>query len=186
MNAMAKPDELQLSTKPVVDAQTHYQVADFLHQEAELLDDWNFREWLKVMAQDANYFMRTGANAQTRDRRRHVGPPTTWIFNDNWYQLERRVARLETGMAWAEEPPSRTRHLVSNLRVRETEDGQGFEIRSNYALHRSQKEKDYTTYFGMRIDRVRRADNGYGFEIYFRDIVLDQVVITSHNLSVLF
>lgn len=186
MNAVVKEDALQPSSKPVVDAQTHYEIADFLYAEAELLDDWRFRDWLKVVAPDIRYFMRTGANAQTRDRRRHVGPPTTWIFNDNWFQLERRIARLETGMAWAEEPPSRTRHIVSNLRIRETEDGQGFEVRCNYLLHRSQKEKDYVSYIGMRIDHLRRADNGHGYEIYGRDIVLDQVVITSHNLSVLF
>jgi 3-phenylpropionate/trans-cinnamate dioxygenase beta subunit len=175
-----------LSTKPIVDAQTHHEISDFILQEAELLDDWCFRDWLIVVAQDIAYSMRTGANAQTRDRRRKTGPPTTWIFNDNWHQLERRIARLETGMAWAEEPPSRTRHFVSNLRIRETEDGQGYEVRNNYLLHRSQKEKDNVSYFGMRIDRLRRADNGYGFEIYYRDIALDQVVITSHNLSVLF
>ena len=101
-------------------------------------------------------------------------------------QLERRVARLETGMAWAEEPPSRTRHFVSNLRIRPSADGQGYEIRSNYILYRAQKEKDETWYAGKRLDYVRRADNRFGWELYEREIVLDQVVITSHNLSVLF
>ncbi|HYQ51039.1 MAG TPA: 3-phenylpropionate/cinnamic acid dioxygenase subunit beta [Pseudomonas sp.] len=186
MNSAMIHDPLAPSLQPVVDAQTHHEIADFIFQEAELLDDWRFRDWLSVVAQDINYSMRTGANAQTRDRRRKVGPPTTWIFNDNWHQLERRIARLETGMAWAEEPPSRTRHFVSNLRIRPTEDGQGFEVRSNYLLHRSQKEKDNVSYYGMRIDRLRRVDNSFGFEIYHRDIALDQVVITSHNLSVLF
>lgn len=44
--------------------------------------------------------MRTTVNAQTRDRRKGIQPPTTWIFNDTKDQLERRIARLETGMAW--------------------------------------------------------------------------------------
>ncbi|MPM63513.1 3-phenylpropionate/cinnamic acid dioxygenase subunit beta [bioreactor metagenome] len=53
-------------------------------------------------------------------------------------------------------------------------------------LQRSQKEKDLTTYIGKRVDRLRRADGAHGWQIYHRDITLDQVVITSHNLSVLF
>ena len=157
-----------------------------LSRPLKLLDDWKFREWLDVVAPDVRYFMRSTTNAQTRDRRRSIQPPTTWIFNETWYQLERRVARLETGMAWAEEPPSRTRHLITNLRIREAADGDGYEVRCNYVLQRSQKERDVTTYIGKRVDRLRRAEGKHGWQIHYRDITLDQVVITSHNLSVLF
>lgn len=170
----------------VVDAGLHYEIADFLYQEGELLDDWQFRDWLDLIAEDMAYTMRSTANAQTRDRRRSVQPPTTWIFNDSKFQLERRVARLETGMAWAEEPPSRTRHFIGNLRIRPAEDGDGYAARGNYLLYRAQKERDEDTYIGRRIDYVRRADNRFGWEIYRRELTLDQVVITSHNLSVLF
>jgi 3-phenylpropionate/trans-cinnamate dioxygenase beta subunit len=170
----------------VVAAELHHEIADFLYQEAELLDDWQFRDWLELIAEDIHYYMRSTTNAQTRDRRRSVQPPSTWIFNDNKFQLERRVARLETGMAWAEEPPSRTRHFVSNLRIRPEADGNGYEVRSNYILYRAQKERDETWYAGKRVDCMRRADNRFGWEIHRREIVLDQVVITSHNLSILF
>jgi 3-phenylpropionate/trans-cinnamate dioxygenase beta subunit len=34
------------------------------------------------------------------------------ILRDNKRYLEMRVTRLDTGMAWAEDPPSRTRHLI--------------------------------------------------------------------------
>ncbi|MGE4411395.1 MAG: 3-phenylpropionate/cinnamic acid dioxygenase subunit beta [Sphingobium sp.] len=179
----------EIAEKPetaIVDAQLHYEIADFLYQEAELLDDWRFRDWLELIAEDMFYFMRSTTNAQTRDRRRSVQPPTTWIFNDNKFQLERRVARLETGMAWAEEPPSRTRHFIGNLRIHPAADGDGYEARGNYMLYRAQKERDETSYVGKRIDHVRRADNGFGWEIYRRELTLEQVVITSHNLSVLF
>ena len=38
--------------------------------------------------------------------------------------LTRRIARLDTGMAWAEDPPSRTRHIITNIEVEagDTED----------------------------------------------------------------
>lgn len=107
------------------------------------------------------------------------------IFNDNKDQLERRIARLETGMARAEEPPSRTRHLISNLQVSETDVPDVFRVRLNYLLSRAQKERDETLYVGMRVDKVRRLP-GDEWRLLEREIVLDQAVISSHNLSVLF
>jgi 3-phenylpropionate/trans-cinnamate dioxygenase beta subunit len=171
---------------PRVPLALHHEIAQFLYHVAELLVDWRFRDWLDLLAQDIAYTMRTTSNAQTRDRRRGVQPPTTWIFNDTHAQLERRIARLETGMAWAEEPPSRTRHLVTNLVVRATENPDEFEIRLNYLLYRTQKERDQALYAGKRMDRVRRAETAAGWQICRREIVLDQATLTTHNLSVLF
>jgi 3-phenylpropionate/trans-cinnamate dioxygenase beta subunit len=164
----------------------HHEITQFLYHEASLLDDWSFREWLDLLSEDISYTMRTMVNAQTRDRRRSVQPPTTWIFNDTKSQLERRIARLETGMAWAEEPPSRTRHLATNVQVMPAAHADEFDVRLNYILYRAQKERDETFYAGMRRDRVRRTDSRHGWQVCRREIVLDQVVLTSHNLSVLF
>ena len=37
------------------------------------------------------------------------------IFEDDKTYMTMRIDRLDTGMAWAEDPPSRTRHIVGNL-----------------------------------------------------------------------
>ncbi|HCD7427805.1 MULTISPECIES: 3-phenylpropionate/cinnamic acid dioxygenase subunit beta [Citrobacter freundii complex] len=169
----------------LVSPELHHRISQFLYEEARLLDDWLFRDWLAQLDDDIRYTMRTTVNAQTRDRRKGVQPPTTWIFNDNKDQLERRIARLETGMAWAEEPPSRTRHMISNLQVSETDQPDVFAVRLNYLLYRAQKERDETFYVGTRMDKVRRLP-GDEWRLLEREIVLDQAVITSHNLSVLF
>ena len=169
----------------VVSHELPHRISQFLYEEARLLDDWQFRDWLAQLDDDIRYTMRTTVNAQTRDRRKGVQPPTTWIFNDNKDQLERRIARLETGMAWAEEPPSRTRHMISNLQVSETDQPDVFAVRLNYLLYRAQKERDETFYVGTRMDKVRRLP-GDEWRLLEREIVLDQAVITSHNLSVLF
>lgn len=178
--------ELAASKETRIALELHHEIEQFLFHEAALLDEWRFRDWLALLAEDLRYTMRTTVNAQTRDRRRGVQPPTTWIFNDTRFQLERRVARLETGMAWAEEPPSRTRHFTTNLRVFATDAPDEFEARVNYLLYRSQKERDETLYAGSRIDRVRRADTAEGWQLCRREITLDQAVLSSHNLSVLF
>ncbi len=169
-----------------ISLELQHEVSQFLYREAKLLDDWKFREWLELMAEDISYTLRTTPNAQTRDRRRSVEPPTTWVFNDNKHLLERRVARLETGMAWAEEPPSRTTHMVSNVIVEATEVAGEYDVHVTYLLYRTQKEKDVTIYCGKRHDKIRRVEGGLGFQIFNRKIVLDQVTYNSHNLSVFF
>lgn len=169
-----------------VSLELHHEICQFLYHEAALLDDWAFRAWLDLLDEEISYTMRTAVNAQTRDRRKGVHPPDTWIFNDNKGQLERRIARLETGMAWAEEPPSRTRHLITNCQVSETDVPNEFAVRVNYILYRSQKERDETFYAGTRFDRIRKDTASHEWRLCQRNIVLDQVVITSHNLSVLF
>lgn len=176
-----------VETRPAsVSLELQHEVTQFLYHEAALLDDWKFRDWLNLLGEDIHYSMRTVVNAQTRDRRRSVQPPTTWIFNDSKFQLERRVARLETGMAWAEEPPSRTRHLIANVQIADTEVCGELAARVNYLLYRSQKERDETFYVGTRFDRLRKTQTPAGWEVCKREIVLDQVVLTSHNLSVFF
>lgn len=169
----------------LVSLDLHHRISQFLYLEASLLDDWRFRDWLAQLDEEIVYTMRTTVNAQTRDRRKGKQPPTTWIFNDNKDQLERRIARLETGMAWAEEPPSRTRHMISNIQVNETDNVDVFDVRVNYLLYRAQKERDEAFYVGIRYDKVRRLD-GEQWRLLARDIVLDQAVISSHNLSILF
>ena len=169
-----------------VSLELYHSISQFMYAEAKLLDDWKFREWLDVLAEDISYTLRTTPNAQTRDRRRSVEPPTTWVFNDNKHLLERRVARLETGMAWAEEPPSRTTHMVSNILVEATGVEGEYDVHLTYLLYRTQKEKDVTIYCGKRLDKIRKVDTALGWQIFNRKIVLDQVTYSSHNLSVFF
>ena len=169
-----------------VSLELYHSISQFMYAEAKLLDDWKFREWLDVLAEDISYTLRTTPNAQTRDRRRSVEPPTTWVFNDNKHLLERRVARLETGMAWAEEPPSRTTHMVSNILVEATDVEGEYDVHLTYLLYRTQKEKDVTIYCGKRLDKIRKVDTELGWQIFNRKIVLDQVTYSSHNLSVFF
>ena len=70
-----------------ISLELQHEVSQFLYREAKLLDDWKFREWLELMSEDISYTLRTTPNAQTRDRRRSVEPPTTWVFNDNKHLL---------------------------------------------------------------------------------------------------
>lgn len=60
-----------------VSLELHHRISQFLFHEASLLDDWRFRDWLAQLDEEIRYTMRTTVNAQTRDRRKGVQPPTT-------------------------------------------------------------------------------------------------------------
>ncbi len=96
-----------------------------------------------------------------------------------------RIRRLNTGMAWAEDPPSRTRHLVSNVVIRPKSNDE-YEVDCYYLLYRSRLEREVETFVGMRHDLLRRANNSPGFMIARRTIILDQTILLARNLSFFF
>src|SRR5438105_10238824 len=104
------------------------EVEQFLYREARLLDERRFREWLELFTDDVRYWMGARSNRYPRTSKaisilspnRYVEDDKTRddelsIFDETKETLSGRVARLETGMAWAEDPPSRTRHLSTNI-----------------------------------------------------------------------
>lgn len=174
-----------LTAPPVrVSPELQHEVEQFLYLEAALLDERRFREWLDVVAEDITYTLDTNTLAQARDRRRGLRPPTTYIFHEDKYQLERRIARLETGIAWSEEPASRTRHFVSNVRILSVE-GDEIELACNYMVHRASKARDHHTFIGTRRDRLRRADTAGGWQLFGRALELDEFTLISANISIL-
>jgi 3-phenylpropionate/cinnamic acid dioxygenase small subunit len=91
------------------------------------------------------------------------------------------VERFYSKIAWAEMPPSRTRHLISNIRTRK-DDGVQFEVDSNFIVYRTRMEKDEDIFVGTRKDVLRRG-NGE-LKIARRTILLDQAVLGAKNISV--
>jgi 3-phenylpropionate/trans-cinnamate dioxygenase beta subunit len=93
------------------------------------------------------------------------------------------VKRLATGQAWAEEPPSRTRRLVTNLRIEEA--AGGIRALSNLLLYRTRHDADVQIFVASRDDVLRR-DGERDWLIARRTIVLDATTVPGHNLSVFF
>jgi 3-phenylpropionate/cinnamic acid dioxygenase small subunit len=104
------------------------------------------------------------------------------LLDETKKTLAMRVARLETGMAWAEDPPSRTRHLISNIEVQS--DAAGLEARCNFIVYRSRSETEQDFYVGGRRDLLRRVDGS--FKIASRKLTLDQNVLLAKNVSIFF
>jgi ethylbenzene dioxygenase beta subunit len=95
-----------------------------------------------------------------------------------------RVERIETGFAWAEEPPSRIRHMVSNVRVRSRADGD-LDVRSYVMIYRSRWDRPhYDIMTAERRDVFRSVEGAW--KLARRLVVLDNTTVPMLNLSFLF
>jgi len=161
------------------------EVEEFLIREAELLDQQRYTEWLQLLADDIVYWAPVIESVE--DRRQtynRVGELHDMAyFHDTKKTLGMRVERLAVGGAWAEIPPSRTCHFISNVMV---ESDAGFEltVRSKFFVFRSRLEAEEDTYYGSRLDVLRRTDGQ--FKIASRKIILAQAVLKSRSISTFF
>jgi len=167
-----------------MDNQLRQNVEDFFYYEAELLDERKLREWLDLLADDVRYWMPIRHN--TLERPSNVNeelarPSEGFYFDDDKKSLTIRVERVFLKNAWAEVPPSRTRHFVSNVRIKK-DDGREIETHCNFLVYRTRLETDQDTFIGTRQDILRRA--GDSFKIAKRTIILDQAVLAAKNISV--
>ena len=105
-------------------------------------------------------------------------------FEDDHTSLTNRVKRLQTGRAWAETPPGRTNHMISNVEVLREADGV-FEVRSQFLIYRSHLETDQELFSGTRIDRLR-PDAKTTWKVLERTIILDHSVLTQKSLGIFF
>jgi 3-phenylpropionate/cinnamic acid dioxygenase small subunit len=158
------------------------ELTQFYIREAWLLDERKFQEWLGLFTEDVLYFMPRRKNVPRRESHREVTPlGDLALIEDDKRYLEMRVARLETGMAWAEDPPSRTRHLVGNL-VAEPLDNGEVQAKTAFLVYRSHLETDQQLLAGSREDVLRRVDGAW--KVAKRTIVLDANVLLDKNLSI--
>jgi biphenyl 2,3-dioxygenase beta subunit len=158
-----------------------HEVEQFYFDEAALLDAHQYDEWLALFSDDTFYFMPI---RRTRTRREldkeFTQPGEMAFFDDDKGLLATRVEKLKTGRSWAEDPPSRTRHMITNVRVLD-DDGHELTVESNFHLYRTRLKSEEDSWIGSRRDKLRRV--GDSFQIAGRTIFLEQTVLLSRNLS---
>jgi 3-phenylpropionate/cinnamic acid dioxygenase small subunit len=173
------------------------EVEQFLYREARLLDARRFHEWLDLFTDDVRYWMAGRTNRYPKSSKAiAILDPDRYVEDDRLMEdelaildetketLAARVARLDTGMAWAEDPPSRTRHLIVNIEVEPGDTAAEITVYSNFLVYRSRAESEEDFYVGAREDRLRRVDGAW--KIARRHLTLDQNVLSAKNVSVFF
>jgi 3-phenylpropionate/cinnamic acid dioxygenase small subunit len=161
------------------------EIEQFLYHEAELLDERRYEEWLALFAEDAQYFMPMRRNVPHDEPEREftrAGLDVNW-FDEGKDTLTRRVKQILTGIHWAEEPPSRICHLISNVQVVAARPAE-VTVKSRFLIYRNRVETETDFLVGKREDVLRRVNGGW--QIARRKIVLDQNVLLAKNLTVFF
>jgi len=158
-----------------------HEVEQFYYDEAAMLDDHRFADWLSLLAPDIHYWMpirRTVMADDIDSEFTKMGDMA--FFDDDKAFLEARVKKLGTGFSWSEDPPSRTRHHVTNVRLLEI-DGDEMTVESNFHLFRTRLESDQDFWMGRRRDVLRRIEGD--LKVAKRHIFLDHTVLQSRNMS---
>lgn len=150
---------------------TRQTVEDFLYEEAALLDEWRLQEWLELLTEDATYEVPA---TDTPD-----GDPQSALFlvADDKVRIRSRVAQLLGKSAWAENPPSRTRRMISNVRIRSAE-GENIYVTANFVIYRMRFEQ-MDTYVGRY--EYTLVQRGGRLKIRARRAILDLEGLRPHG-----
>jgi 3-phenylpropionate/cinnamic acid dioxygenase small subunit len=158
----------------------YHEIEQLYFREARLFADKRYREWLETMVdREVHYWLPIFEERYRADRK----PPPEFppsIYDDNYRDLEERIERLETNQVWMEDPPSRIRHLITNLEVYHTDESAELETFSNFLISRNRREREQTMLIGGREDRLRR--NPDGWRLLRRKIIVPQRVVLDTNL----
>lgn len=157
----------------------YHEVADFLHDEAALLDDRRHEEWLEMLTDDIRYLV--PVRLTTAHTLATSTSPMAHLDED-LYSLRKRVERFRTEHAWAEDPPSRTRRFITNIRCWRGANDE-LEVESSLLLFRSRGDvQEHDLLSGRRHDRIRRV--GDELRLAGREVWLDESVLRTQNLAV--
>ena len=173
-----------MSTSTLPDLTLWHEINQFYIREARFLDDLAFDAWVDLFTDDCTYWAPIVSNRLGHNTGRQLTKPGELAhFDEDKTSLVNRTKRLDSGRAWAETPPGRTRHFITNVEI--TSDGcDELKTRSNFLLWRSHLETDQEIFSGFRRDQLRRTAEG--LRIVRREVILDHAVLTQKSLGVFF
>lgn len=156
----------------MADTSITYQEAErFLVEEAALLDEWRLNDWFKLIAEAGRYLV-PALDTPDADHRQ-----TLFLVSDDYVTLKSRVAQLLGRSTWSENPRSRTRRLVTNVRVLESNGDEAL-VTANFAVWRFQLDAT-DVYVGKYLHKLVRTPEGLRFRE--RRSVLDLESLRPHG-----
>jgi 3-phenylpropionate/cinnamic acid dioxygenase small subunit len=160
--------------------------------EAYLLDAQQYEMWLDTLTDDIHYVMPVrvttarGAGFDTAPGRGPGRGPGMAHFDEDKYSLSQRVARFATEHAWTEDPPSRLRHFITNVRTFACDPIEGvkhLQVESAELLFRSRGDVNESALVSCgREDLLRWCDDRW--KLARRKIIADESVLRMQNLAV--
>jgi p-cumate 2,3-dioxygenase beta subunit len=166
--------DAELGTGPVTSRISGIEeIEQFLYDEAALLDDWRLDAWVDLFAEDGRY------EVPPTDAPEGESTRTLFLIADSRSRIEARVHRLNSKNAHAENPHSRTRHFISNIRARRSAETDELEVRSNFIVYRFRYEHP-DTYVGHYLHVLRARDDHY--QIVYKRATLDNEALRPMGL----
>jgi p-cumate 2,3-dioxygenase beta subunit len=135
------------------------EVEDLLFHEAALLD-----EWLGLLTDDAAYYVPPNDHPEGDHR------TTLFILADDIVRIRERVKRLMSPDCHAEYPHSRTRRMISNVRVLSVE-GDCVTVAANFVCNRYRRYERVREYMGAYRYVLQRQ--GGALRIKERRVIID-------------
>lgn len=181
-------------TTPTVDAETQHAVEQFLYREADLLDAFELEPWLDLLDRDAILEVPVRV-ARSPGSERPEFSGESYYLREDYEMIRERVGRLAKEYAWSENPRSRVRHVLGNVRVLEAT-GDELTVANNQHVFRSYGDTpDHDLLSAQRHTVLRRGGekgdgNGDGsgggdteFSIGRRTVYLDHSILNTKNLT---
>jgi p-cumate 2,3-dioxygenase beta subunit len=150
---------------------TRAEVEDFLYHEAALLDEWRLKEWEALLTEDATYYVPPNDQLESDHR------STLFLVADDRERIRQRIIRINDPNCHAEYPKSRTRRMISNVRIVAVE-GDLISVRANFVCYRFRRYERIREYVGAYRFILKRA--GDSFRIKERRVLID-----AHELGTL-
>lgn len=172
------------SEMPFASPEVHAEARAFLDREAELIDERRFADWLALVTDDFVYRMPvpvTPDNPATPpyDESALVIDENRETLAEHWF---RRFEPDMWEMAHSENPPVRYRHFISNVRVRETEADDVYDVRSNVIVTATRQSDQPNSLYVERFDTLVRQG---GLLLKQRFVIADSSLIEFAQLRVI-
>jgi len=162
-------------------SRVYNRILETLYDEAAMLDERRFDDWVAMLSPDLIYqapirLTRTGPN-RDRDVVR-----TMFHFDEDYASILQRTGRLQKS-AWAEDPPSRCRRFITNVRVGQCERAGDYDVVSYMYLERSRGDNPENEQLTAERRDVWRDVSG-DYKLVQREIIIDQSVLAMSNLAI--
>jgi len=146
-------------------------VESFLIEEAWLLDEWRLDDWLSLFAKSARYVV-PSTDLPHGDPKHDLV-----LIDDDFARLRARIERLQGGSAHRERPWSRTRRIITNVRIAGERAGI-LDVTAYFQVFRFRMGQE-----GAFVGRYLYELEPYGdsFRILFRRAELDMETLSVHG-----
>jgi benzoate/toluate 1,2-dioxygenase beta subunit len=149
---------------------------EFLVRQAELLDRRSWDEWIDLFTDDGIYWM-----PLKEDQTDPENNPS--IFYEDKALMAARAGRLRDVNAWGQQPPTRTIHLIGNVRLDGAQSRNGeVVVRSNFSVAEFRRDV-LRHHAGTYTHHLRRARNGFKIAMQRVDLI-NADGIHEYNLQV--